>query len=56
MPFMPPFIAPTFHNDAESALEQVRAIYVQQISHLRGGRVDARAGAGLLSICPDQHR
>src|SRR5258707_223657 len=35
MPFMPPFIAPTFHHDPESALEQVRAIYAQQINHLR---------------------
>src|SRR3954464_1698793 len=35
MPFMPPFIAPTFHHDAESALDQVRAIYAQQINHLR---------------------
>jgi len=32
---MPPFIAPTFHTDPESALEQVRAIYGQQIHHLR---------------------
>jgi AMP nucleosidase len=32
---MPPFIAPTFHHDAESALDQVRAIYSQQINHLR---------------------
>ncbi|MBE7367264.1 AMP nucleosidase [Ramlibacter pallidus] len=35
MPFMPPFIAPTFHTDAESALAQVGAIYAQQINHLR---------------------
>ena len=35
MPFMPPFIAPTFHHDAQSALDQVRAIYAQQITHLR---------------------
>ena len=32
---MPPFIAPTFHRDPETALEQVRAIYSQQINHLR---------------------
>ena len=32
---MPPFIAPTFHRDPESALDQVRAIYTQQITHLR---------------------
>jgi AMP nucleosidase len=35
MPFMPPFIAPSRHSDAESALAQVRAIYSQQINHLR---------------------
>jgi AMP nucleosidase len=35
MPFMPPFIAPTRHSDAESALAQVRTIYSQQINHLR---------------------
>ena len=35
MPFMPPFIAPTLHTDAESALNQVRVIYSQQINHLR---------------------
>src|SRR5205809_7369389 len=35
MPFMPPFIPPTFHSDPESALAQVRAIYGQQINHLR---------------------
>ena len=32
---MPPFIAPTRHRDPESALAQVRAIYSQQIDHLR---------------------
>src|SRR3954469_25676297 len=35
MPFMPPFIAPTLHDNPESALNQVRAIYGQQIHHLR---------------------
>jgi AMP nucleosidase len=35
MPFLPPFIEPTFHTDADSALLQVRAIYAQQINHLR---------------------
>jgi AMP nucleosidase len=35
MPYLPPFIAPTRHSDAESALAQVRAIYSQQINHLR---------------------
>ena len=35
MPFMPPFVAPTRHSDPESALAQVRAIYDQQIAHLR---------------------
>lgn len=32
---MPPFIAPTHHTDADSALAQVREIYAQQINHLR---------------------
>ena len=35
MPYMPTFIAPSRHSDAESALAQVRAIYTQQIEHLR---------------------
>jgi AMP nucleosidase len=35
MPSLPPFIAPTRHLDAESALEQVRAIYGQAVQHLR---------------------
>ena len=32
---MPPPIAPTLHHDPDSALSQVRAIYAQQINHLR---------------------
>ena len=32
---MPPFIAPTLHTAADSALAQVGAIYSQQINHLR---------------------
>jgi AMP nucleosidase len=32
---MPPFIAPSRHTDPQSALDQVRAIYTQQIDHLR---------------------
>ncbi|GAB3771566.1 AMP nucleosidase [Ramlibacter monticola] len=32
---MPPFIAQTLHTDPESAFDQVRAIYSQQINHLR---------------------
>src|SRR5437868_3881881 len=35
MPFMPPFLAPSRHADAESALAQVQLIYDQQIAHLR---------------------
>jgi AMP nucleosidase len=35
MPYMPPFIAPTRHDNPESALSQVRTIYAQQIHHLR---------------------
>jgi len=35
MPYVPPFIAPTRHTAPESALDQVREIYTQQIAHLR---------------------
>ena len=35
MPYLPPFIAPSRHTEPESALAQVRAIYAQQINHLR---------------------
>jgi AMP nucleosidase len=35
MPYLPPFIAPTRYRDAAAALAQVRAIYAQQIGHLR---------------------
>jgi AMP nucleosidase len=35
MPYLPPFIAPSRHSDAEGALAQVRTIYTQQINHLR---------------------
>jgi AMP nucleosidase len=49
MPFQPPFIAPTFHHDAESALDQVRAIYAQQINHLREAMQRFVAGEALPS-------
>jgi AMP nucleosidase len=49
MPFMPPFIAPTFHNDAESALQQVRTIYAQQINHLREAMQRFVAGEAMTS-------
>ncbi|MBG6070737.1 MULTISPECIES: AMP nucleosidase [unclassified Polaromonas] len=35
MPYLPPFIAPTRYRDPAAALAQVRAIYDQQIGHLR---------------------
>ena len=35
MPYLPPFIAPIRYADPAAALAQVRAIYDQQISHLR---------------------
>ena len=35
MPYLPTFIAPSRHNDPDSALAQVRMIYSQQIGHLR---------------------
>jgi AMP nucleosidase len=36
MPYLPAFIAPARYTDAAAALAQVRAIYDQQIAHLRG--------------------
>jgi AMP nucleosidase len=36
MPYLPAFIAPSRYTDADAALAQVRAIYDQQIAHLRG--------------------
>jgi AMP nucleosidase len=47
MPFTPPFIPPTFHSDPESALAQVRAIYGQQINHLREAMQRFVAGEAL---------
>jgi len=47
MPYLPPFIAPTRHSDAESALAQVRAIYSQQINHLREAMQRFVAGESL---------
>jgi AMP nucleosidase len=47
MPYMPPFIAPTRHSDPASALEQVRAIYTQQIDHLRDAMQRYVAGEAL---------
>jgi len=44
---MPPFIAPTLHTDPESALNQVRAIYSQQINHLREAMQRFVAGEAL---------
>ncbi|MDP3707686.1 MAG: AMP nucleosidase [Polaromonas sp.] len=35
MPYLPAFIAPTRYKDPAAALAQVRAIYDQQIAHLR---------------------
>ena len=35
MPYLPPFIAPTRHNEPEATLAQVQLIYTQQIDHLR---------------------
>jgi AMP nucleosidase len=52
MPFTPPYIAPTFHADPESALEQVRGIYSQQINHLREAMQRFVAGEAL----PDRVR
>ncbi|MGZ5786482.1 MAG: AMP nucleosidase, partial [Ramlibacter sp.] len=47
MPFLPTFIAPTRHQDPESALAQVRLIYQQQIDHLREAMQRFVAGEAL---------
>src|SRR3954470_13420867 len=47
MPFMPPHIAPSRHSDPDSALAQVRAIYEQQIAHLRSAMQRFVAGESL---------
>ncbi len=44
MPYLPPFIAPTRHSDPAAALAQVKAIYDQQIGHLRGAMQRYLAG------------
>ena len=35
MSIRPPFIAPTRHTDADSALAQVQALYQTSLDHLR---------------------
>jgi AMP nucleosidase len=47
MPYLPPFIAPSRHSDPHSALAQVRAIYSQQINHLRDAMQRFVAGEAL---------
>ena len=47
MPYLPSFIAPTRYTDAAAALAQVRAIYDQQISHLRDAMQRYVAGESL---------
>ena len=47
MPYLPPFIAPTRHSDPQGALDQVRAIYSQQIDHLRSAMQRFVAGETL---------
>ncbi len=47
MPHLPPFIAPTRHSDPQSALDQVRTIYSQQINHLRVAMQQFVAGESL---------
>ncbi len=47
MPYQPPFIAPMRYHDPAAALAQVRAIYGQQIAHLRGAMQRYVAGETL---------
>jgi AMP nucleosidase len=45
--YLPPFVAPTRHTDPDSALAQVRAIYSEQIAHLRDAMQRFVAGDSL---------
>ena len=47
MPYLPPFIAPSRYTDPAAALAQVRAIYNQQIGHLRDAMQRFVAGEAL---------
>lgn len=47
MPYLPSFMAPTRYTDAAAALAQVRAIYDQQINHLRSAMQRYVAGESL---------
>jgi AMP nucleosidase len=47
MPYLSPFIAPARYNDPAAALAQVRAIYNQQIAHLRNAMKRYVAGETL---------
>ncbi|MDO9404368.1 MAG: AMP nucleosidase [Polaromonas sp.] len=47
MPYLPAFIAPSRYTDPAAALDQVRAIYGQQIAHLRGAMQRYVAGENL---------
>ena len=47
MPYLPAFIAPTRYTDPAAALAQVRAIYDQQIAHLRSAMQRYVAGETL---------
>ncbi|TAL66625.1 MAG: AMP nucleosidase, partial [Burkholderiaceae bacterium] len=47
MAYLPPFIAPTRHNDPQAALAQVQTIYAQQIDHLRQAMQRFVAGESL---------
>ncbi|MFZ3142261.1 AMP nucleosidase [Polaromonas sp.] len=47
MPYLPSFIAPMRYSDPAAALAQVRAIYGQQIAHLRGAMQRYVAGETL---------
>ena len=47
MPYLPPFIAPIRYTDPAAALAQVRAIYDQQIAHLRSAMQRYLAGDAL---------
>ena len=47
MQHLPPFIAPSEHHDADSALAQIQHIYQHSVKHLRQAMREFVAGADM---------
>jgi AMP nucleosidase len=47
MQHLPPFIAPSEHHDADSALAQIQHIYQHSVNHLRQAMREFVAGADM---------